>query len=139
MIWNRFIASQMNPALIEETSFDIRAGKYQLKAKGEVIKFDGFLKLFQKQDKEEKADKKDKILPKAKAGEILKLHDIESKQNFTQPPPRYTEGKPCQRAGSTGNRAAQYLCSYHCNDPGPHLCHQGTRKVHPDRAGSFCE
>jgi len=82
----------MSPALIEETSFDIRAGKYQFKAKGEVIKFDGFLKLYQKQDKEENADKKDKTLPKAEAGEILKLHDIESKQNFTQPPPRYTEG-----------------------------------------------
>ncbi len=92
MIWNRFIASQMSPALIEETSFDIRAGKYQFKAKGEVIKFDGFLKLYQKQDKEEKTDEKDKTLPKAEAGEILKLHDIESKQNFTQPPPRYTEG-----------------------------------------------
>jgi len=92
MIWNRFIASQMNPALIEETSFDIRAGKYGFKAKGEVIKFDGFLRLNKKQEKNKSEDKKEITLPKAQSGETLKLHGIEPKQNFTQPPPRYTEG-----------------------------------------------
>lgn len=86
IIWNRFIASQMNPALVEETEFDISASKYQFKAKGEVIKFDGFLVLYPSLKKE------DKILPKAEAGEKLKLIDLESKQNFTQAPPRYTEG-----------------------------------------------
>ncbi len=86
MIWNRFIASQMSSALIEETEFDIRAGKYQFKTKGEVIKFDGFLKLYKKQTS------KEKILPKAETGEALKLLNIDSKQKFTQPPPRYTEG-----------------------------------------------
>jgi len=86
IIWNRFIASQMNPALVEETEFDISASKYQFKAKGEVIKFDGFLVLYPSLKKE------DKILPKAEAGEKLKLIDLESEQNFTQAPPRYTEG-----------------------------------------------
>jgi DNA topoisomerase-1 len=86
LVWNRFVASQMNSAVIEETEFDIRAGKYQFKSKGEVIKFDGYLILFPKQDK------KDRILPKADAGEELGLLELESKQNFTQPPPRYTEG-----------------------------------------------
>lgn len=85
-IWNRFIASQMNSALVEETEFEIKASKYQLKAKGEVIKFDGFLILYPKLRKEEK------ILPKAEQGEKLKQIDLESKQNFTQAPPRYTEG-----------------------------------------------
>jgi len=86
IIWNRFIASQMSSAQIEETVFDIRAGKYQFQAKGEVIKFDGFLALTAKEKKEEE------ILPKVKAGEELKLIDLESKQNFTQAPPRFTEG-----------------------------------------------
>ena len=86
IIWNRFIASQMSSAQVEETVFDISAGKYQFQAKGEVIKFDGFLALTAKEKKEEK------ILPKAKAGEELKLLDLESKQNFTQAPPRFTEG-----------------------------------------------
>ncbi|MEA3420644.1 MAG: DNA topoisomerase, partial [Acidobacteriota bacterium] len=86
LIWNRFIASQMNPALIEETEFDIKASKYQFRAKGEVIKFDGYLVLFPSIKKNEK------LLPKADTGEDLKLLDLDSKQNFTQPPPRYTEG-----------------------------------------------
>ena len=86
IIWNRFIASQMSSAQVEETVFDISAGKYQFQAKGEVIKFDGFLALTAKEKKEEK------ILPKAEAGEKLKLLDLESKQNFTQAPPRFTEG-----------------------------------------------
>jgi DNA topoisomerase-1 len=86
IIWNRFIASQMSSAQVEETVFNISAGKYQFLAKGEVIKFDGFLALSTGQKKEEK------ILPKAEAGEELKLIDLETKQNFTQPPPRFTEG-----------------------------------------------
>ncbi|MGD2295490.1 MAG: DNA topoisomerase, partial [Candidatus Aminicenantes bacterium] len=64
----------------------IRAGRYQFRAKGEVIKFDGFLALFPKKKEE------DKLLPKAEPGENLELLDIESEQKFTQPPPRYTEG-----------------------------------------------
>ena len=86
MIWSRFLASRMSSALIEETEFDIRAGKYQFKAKGEVVKFDGYLVLYPKPKTEEN------VLPKAQAGEKLKLLDLETKQNFTQPPPRYTEG-----------------------------------------------
>jgi DNA topoisomerase-1 len=86
MIWNRFLASQMNPAQIEETEFDVKASNYLFKAKGEVIKFDGYLVLYPGQKKSEK------ILPKAEPGEELKLLELEHKQNFTQPPPRYTEG-----------------------------------------------
>jgi len=86
LIWNRFVASQMNPAVVEETEFDIRASQYQFKAKGEVIEFDGYLVLYSKQTKEES------VLPKAQPGEELKLLDLETKQNFTQPPSRYTEG-----------------------------------------------
>lgn len=86
LIWNRFIASQMKPALIEETTFDIKASQYRLQTKGEVIKFDGFLAAFPKPSTE------DNILPKAQPGETLSLLDIESEQKFTQPPPRYSEG-----------------------------------------------
>ena len=86
LIWKRFLASQMSAALLEETEFDIEASRFDFKAKGEVIKFDGYLALYPKQKEDEKR------LPKAQAGEDLELLDIESKQNFTQPPPRYTEG-----------------------------------------------
>jgi len=86
LIWNRFIASQMSPALVEETEFDIRVSKYQFRAKGEVMKFDGFLALYPTQKKDQN------ILPKVQPGEELTLHELETKQNFTQPPSRYTEG-----------------------------------------------
>lgn len=86
LIWNRFLASQMSPARVEETEFSIRASKYHFKAKGEVMRFDGYLVLYPSLKKE------GEVLPKAREGEELRLLDIESKQNFTQPPPRYTEG-----------------------------------------------
>ena len=86
LIWRRFIASQMAAAKIEETAFDITAGRYLFQAKGEVVKFDGFLAVWPNgsNDKE--------VLPKAAAGETLKLLELETKQKFTEPPPRYTEG-----------------------------------------------
>jgi len=86
LIWNRFIASQMSHALVEETEFSIKASKYDLSAKGEVIRFDGYLVLYPN------LKKNDKSLPKAEPGELLKLLDINAEQKFTQPPPRYTEG-----------------------------------------------
>jgi len=86
LIWTKFIASQMAAAVIEETAFDITAGRYLFQAKGEVVKFPGFLAAWPNGggDKE--------LLPKAAAGETLKLLELESKQKFTEPPPRYTEG-----------------------------------------------
>ncbi len=86
LIWNRFLASQMASAVIEETEFEIRASRFGFTAKGEVIKFDGFLVLYPNLREE------GQVLPKTEAGETLALLDLESKQNFTQPPPRYTEG-----------------------------------------------
>jgi DNA topoisomerase-1 len=86
MIWNRFIASQMSPARVEETEFSIRAGRYEFKAKGEVVRFEGYFVLYPGLSREAV------ILPRVQKGETLRLADIESKQNFTQPPPRYTEG-----------------------------------------------
>ncbi len=87
LIWNRFLASQMASAVVEETEFDITSSRYLFKAKGEVVKFPGFLALTPNGGEEGKD-----LLPKAREGEILKLLQIEPKQNFTQPPPRYTEG-----------------------------------------------
>lgn len=96
LIWNRFITSQMSAAVVEETEFDIRAGKYQFRAKGEVVKFAGFLALLRdgksETDNNEQGEKEGGLLPRAEKGESLRLLGLEPKQNFTQPPPRYTEG-----------------------------------------------
>jgi DNA topoisomerase I len=86
IIWAKFVASQMAPAVIEETAFDIVNGRYLFQAKGEVVKFDGFQAVWPN------GGSKD-LLPKAEAGETLKLvGEMESVQKFTEPPPRYTEG-----------------------------------------------
>jgi DNA topoisomerase-1 len=87
LIWNRFFASQMSPAAIEETEFEIAAGRCQLSIKGEVLKFAGYLALYPNRENGEK-----EMLPAAKEGEALTLLGLEPKQNFTQPPARYTEG-----------------------------------------------
>lgn len=88
LIWDRFIASQMSPAVIDETIFTIEAEKYEFIAKGQVLKFPGFLRIYSFEEEEEEMS----ILPEAEEGEILNLIDIIPKQNFTQPLPRYTEG-----------------------------------------------
>jgi len=86
LIWDRFLASQMSPAQVEETEFDIRSGPYQFSAKGEVLIHEGYLVLYPSQRRE------GAVLPKAVQGETLTLLSLEHSQNFTQPPARYTEG-----------------------------------------------
>src|SRR3954471_16583249 len=94
MIWDRFVASQMKPALFDVTDADIRNGNYTFRASGEVLKFAGYLAVFQEpagdEDDEEKPEN-DKALPPMNEGDVLELLNLDTKQNFTQPPPRYTE------------------------------------------------
>lgn len=87
LIWERFIASQMSNALLDTVSVDIEANGCNFKATGFSVKFDGFTVLYE----ESKDDEETKILPPIEKGDILKLKNIEGKQHFTQPPPRYTE------------------------------------------------
>jgi DNA topoisomerase-1 len=93
MIWDRFVASQMKPALFDVTDADIQVDNLTLRASGEVQKFAGFLAVFQdapaEDDDEEKQESK--ALPPLEKGNVLKLLELDTKQNFTQPPPRYTE------------------------------------------------
>jgi DNA topoisomerase-1 len=95
LIWAKFVASQMASAVIEETAFDIVNGRHLFQAKGEVVKFDGFLAVWPN------GGSKD-LLPEAAAGETLKLLEIESAQKFTEPPPRYTEGTLVKELESRG-------------------------------------
>ncbi len=92
LIWKRFVASQMNPALFDETQVDIDAGKTLFRAIGSVLKFDGFLRLYQEGQDETPADPEEAaLLPPVTVGENLKVQNILPEQKFTQPPPRYTE------------------------------------------------
>jgi len=90
LIWTRFIASQMNPALLEVTRVEILVEKkFLFVATGIVVKFDGFMAVYiEGRDEEEE---KEDILPPLQEKERLNLLELIPKQHFTQPPPRYTE------------------------------------------------
>lgn len=94
LIWTRFTASQMNPAVYDQTSADITAGDYMFRASGRVLKFDGFLKVYEEtadEDAKPVEDEEDITLPQLTQGETLKTLEINPKQHFTEPPPRFTE------------------------------------------------
>ena len=96
LIWKRFIASQMKPAILDATTIDIKAGTYLFRATGSVIKFKGFRRIYMegKDDStanENEASQENINLPTIKVGDPLDLRKLEPKQHFTQPPPRYNE------------------------------------------------
>jgi DNA topoisomerase-1 len=95
LIWNRFVASQMSPALLEITSADILIqgkGKYLFRITGSVVKFNGFMAVYvESKDEENNDEEKEGVLPLLNEGERLDLLGLDGKQHFTQPPPRYTE------------------------------------------------
>ena len=90
LIWDRFIASQMSPAIMDVTTIEVEANRYLFRATGSIIKFAGFLKIYQEERSEEEAEESG-ILPKLEQGEKLKLDRLDPKQHFTEPPPRYSE------------------------------------------------
>ena len=87
LIWSRFIASQMENAKVKNTSVDITADDYLFKAGTSKVTFDGFLKVY---NEDEDAQDQSKI-PDLEQGDKLELKQIDPKQHFTQPPPRFTE------------------------------------------------
>jgi len=94
LIWNRFIASQMKPAILDMTGVDITAGKYTFRATGTTVKFQGFMAIYTEGKDEEKTEEEaegEKGLPQLGEGDVLALDKLAPKQHFTQPPPRYTE------------------------------------------------
>src|SRR6185437_10036203 len=98
LIWTRFVASQMTPAVFDQTTIDVEAkGKdgavYLFRATGSVPKFDGFLKVYEegKDEKDEEDEELKNKLPAVTQGEVLKFKAILPEQHFTEPPPRFTE------------------------------------------------
>ncbi len=94
LIWNRFVASQMNPALFDQTDVQIDAGRVEFKATGSITKFPGFLAVYQESKPEDRVsdgDEGESLLPELHEGEVLELKELLPAQHFTQPPPRYNE------------------------------------------------
>ena len=95
LIWQRFVASQMVPAVFDQTTIDIAAGDYTFRASGSVEKFRGYLAVYQTvtddEDKDPEAEGEGRSLPQVSEGQTLRLDKIRPEQHFTEPPPRYTE------------------------------------------------
>ena len=102
LIWNRFVASQMSPAVFDDTTLDIEAGDYLLRTRGSVRKFAGWLSLYQSDgdalpalDEPAASNRDDGVatglLPPLAVGDRLDLKQIDPQQKFTQPPPRFSE------------------------------------------------
>jgi DNA topoisomerase-1 len=91
LIFNRFVSSQMPPAVFDRTTVDIIAGDEQFRATGQVMKFDGFIRVYLEGADEPAEDDDQAQLPQLTEGELLRLLEFNPEQHFTQPPPRFTQ------------------------------------------------
>jgi DNA topoisomerase I len=98
LIWQRFVASQINPAVFDQTTVDIDASAksgeiFWFRVTGSVLKFDGFLRVYEesKEGKDEEDEELKHKLPALEAGQKLTLKELKPEQHFTEPPPRYNE------------------------------------------------
>lgn len=92
LIWERFIASQMAPAVLDTVTVDLVNGDVQFRANGSHVKFPGFMKLYI-EGTDDQTEETTKLLPEMEVGDTVKSLEIEPKQHFTQPPPRFTEAR----------------------------------------------
>lgn len=92
LIWERFIASQMAPAVLDTVTVDLRNEGVQFRANGSHVKFPGFMKLYI-EGTDDQTEETTKLLPEMIVGDKVKTLNIEPKQHFTQPPPRYSEAR----------------------------------------------
>jgi DNA topoisomerase-1 len=94
LIWNRFVASQMMPAVFDQTTVDVSAADTTFRASGQIMKFDGFIRVYTEGRDEEPAegdDDDEHALPVLTEGQSLALRDLLPEQHFTQPPPRFSQ------------------------------------------------
>lgn len=88
LIWRQFVACQMPPALYDVTNITVQAGEFELRAKGRVLRFDGWTRV---QPAQKRKDEEENELPDVKVGEVLNLEQLLPAQHFTKPPARYSE------------------------------------------------
>jgi len=103
LIWKRAVASQMEAARLERTSIDYAdsSGKTELRSTGQVVLFDGFLKLYQ-EGRDDEEDEENRRLPQMREGEPMKVKSSKADQHFTEPPPRYSEASLVKKLEELG-------------------------------------
>jgi DNA topoisomerase-1 len=125
LIWKRTVASQMAEAQIERTiaSIGISTTPEVLTAQGEVIRFDGFLKVYIESTDDEEGDGDTAgMLPPLTIGQMLDLDSILAKQGFTRPPARYTEASLVKKTGRNGHWQAIHICAHHHHHSKKGIC-----------------
>ncbi len=104
LIWKRTVACQMNPAILDRVVVDVKSfdKKILLRATGQVIQFDGFLKLYQESKDDDAEDDENTILPNVEKGEKVNKGEVKTLQHFTTPPPRFTEASLVKKLEELG-------------------------------------
>ena len=129
LIWKRTIASQMSDAELEKDHghhHHIGAVREYFVAVGEVLKFDGFLKVYMEStDDDGDTEGNDKMLPPLKPGETLSLSTALATERFSQAPARYTRGQSGAQARRVGYRSTFDLCPHHLDDSAARVCREG--------------
>src|SRR5690606_37845356 len=92
LIWDRFVASQMAPAVMDTMAVTLKNGEVYFRANGSKIKFPGFMKVYV-EGTDDQQEEKQNMLPELAVGDKVKAEKLVPKQHFTQPPPRYTEAR----------------------------------------------
>ncbi|NLF38059.1 type I DNA topoisomerase [bacterium] len=104
LIYKRWLASQMKPALFNQVTVNIKAGEVALKAVGSTLTFEGFLKIYGRDlnEQEQDEDGEDRRLPKLAEGDALEFVSVKNDKKMTQPPPRYNNGSLVEKLESLG-------------------------------------
>jgi DNA topoisomerase-1 len=132
LIWRRFVASQMAAARFLNTRASLAAGDYLFRATGSVLKFDGFQKVWKR---DEEKDREENSLPALQSGEQLPCVDFRREQHFTQPPPRYTEASLIKELEERGvGRPSTYAPTIEVIQERNYV-RQEERRLHPTELG----
>ena len=129
LIWRRFVASRMAAAEYSGTNVDIEAGGFGLRASGSVLTFDGFYRIWERDDEREEQ------LPDLHEGEVLEFHGLEPEQHFTQPPPRYTEATLINELEKRGIGRPSTYATIVATIQDHNYVEQRERRLHPTQLG----
>ena len=130
LVWRRFVASRMAPAVYDQTQVEIEGGEYVFRATGSVLAFDGFYRVWGRDENGENE------LPRLEQGDDLDYHGLKPEQHFTQPPPRYTEATLIKELEQRGiGRPSTYAPIVQTITKNHGYVEIKDRRLHPTRIG----
>jgi DNA topoisomerase-1 len=139
LIWNRTIACQMVPAVFDQTSVTIAAGRAELRASGQVMKFAGFLEVYAETVEDAANEDETSALPEVHEGETLKLLETRPEQHFTQPPPRFSEATLVKELEEKGIGRPSTYAAILTTIQGRGYVEKKEGRLHPTELGSMVD